>query len=263
MLRTRPEQPRGACLALFLLGCVVQSTRALPQLDPVHTHMESPPPKVQRPHVRSPFARSVISPKRVTALVPAACVGLRFFAPALSTKIFFHLICFLGALFEPFEMVLPKRSLLLGFIHQMRDARNAYDDKHGIPRMQQQFFEEEEEEGGGWGALLRTALTPALTQRRRRLRRRRLRRRLRLTRALLTMRTTRSLLRTRAELKLRLSMVLVCTMQRRVGFSSPVLSSIYIWAFFTMVALLGTKQQHLLSSTLTLPKLRPPPSPFP
>lgn len=151
MLRTRPEQPRGACLALFLLGCVVQSTRALPQLDPVHTHMESPPPKVQRPHVRSPFARSVISPKRVTALVPAACVGLRFFAPALSTKIFFHLICFLGALFEPFEMVLPKRSLLLGFIHQMRDARNAYDDKHGIPRMQQQFFEEEEEEGGGVG----------------------------------------------------------------------------------------------------------------
>ena len=39
--------------------------------------------------------------------------------------------------------------------------------------------------------------------------------------------------------------------------------TVYIRAFFTMVALLGTRQQHLLSSTLTLPKFRPPPSPFP
>lgn len=38
---------------------------------------------------------------------------------------------------------------------------------------------------------------------------------------------------------------------------------IYIRAFFQLVALLGTKQQHLLNSTLTLPKLRPPPTPFP
>ena len=38
----------------------------------------------------------------------------------------------------------------------------------------------------------------------------------------------------------------------------------YIRAFFTMVALLGTRQQHLLGSTLTLPKIHdhlPPPSP--
>ena len=38
---------------------------------------------------------------------------------------------------------------------------------------------------------------------------------------------------------------------------------IIIRAFFQLVALLGAKKQHLLDSTLTLPKLRPPPSPFP
>ena len=36
-----------------------------------------------------------------------------------------------------------------------------------------------------------------------------------------------------------------------------------IRAFFQLVALLGAKEQHLLNSTLTLPKLRPPPPPFP
>ena len=36
-----------------------------------------------------------------------------------------------------------------------------------------------------------------------------------------------------------------------------------IRAFFQLVALLGANEQHLLNSTLTLPKLRPPPTPFP
>ena len=40
-------------------------------------------------------------------------------------------------------------------------------------------------------------------------------------------------------------------------------NNIYIRAFFQLVALLGANEQHLLNSTLTLPKLRPPPTPFP
>ena len=56
-----------------------------------------------------------------------------------------HIIYCLGSLVEPFDTVLPERSLLRCFIQQVQRARKAFEVKHGLEGIgDMQFFDDDE-----------------------------------------------------------------------------------------------------------------------
>lgn len=58
-----------------------------------------------------------------------------------------QLICYVGSLFEPFDSLLPEHGLLRSLVNTVKDAKRAYNVKHGIPSIDdQQFFDEDEDE---------------------------------------------------------------------------------------------------------------------
>ena len=145
-----------------------------PHVDQVHSLMEPPPPKVERPRVSSPvvasprlqrpglagLAMQLASPARTLLLLPAAFVALYACFPEQMARLALHVLCFFGSLFEPFDTVLPPKHPLRFFVRHVQHARRQYEVKHGLEglRSPMQFFDEaddvedddgEEEEGDG------------------------------------------------------------------------------------------------------------------
>ena len=131
-----------------------------PQVDPVHKLMEPPPPKVERPRVKSPVVAGprlhapglagllgrLASPSKALLLLPAAIVGLALTFPEPMARLALHVLCFLGSLFEPFNDVLPQKHPLKFFVQQVQHARRAYEVKHGLEglRSPMQFFDDDD-----------------------------------------------------------------------------------------------------------------------
>jgi len=141
---------------VFLLLWLTMSCTAIPAVDSVHLNMEPPPDRMPRPHLKHPLGRravgggvltslrSMATPKRTIAMLPAALMSLCFFKPELFTWLMLHVIFCMGSLFEPFEPVLPKKSIIRSFVQSMLNARRAYEEKHGLAHIgEQQFFDEE------------------------------------------------------------------------------------------------------------------------
>ena len=144
-------------LACALLAAAVVAVPAAPTaVDPVHRHMEPPPPKPRTPRLQHPIAsrrRRVGGPLAVItrhrmALLPAVAVGAWVAAPTSISWLLMHLICFLGSLIEPFDHVLPKSGILRGMVRLVQQARTAYEVKHGLVPLHEQkrFFDDEDED---------------------------------------------------------------------------------------------------------------------
>merc|ERR1740117_2539308 len=128
-------------------------------IDPVHSMMELPPPKLQRPRVSSPVVggprlqragllAALLSPSRALLLLPAALMGLAVAFPEPMARFALHVLCFLGSLFEPFDTGLPAKHPLRFFVDQVQHARRAFEVKHGLEglRSPMNFFDDADDE---------------------------------------------------------------------------------------------------------------------
>jgi len=138
---------------------VVSGSGAVPEVDHVHMQMEPPPPAAHRPKLSNPLGSSLparaggglgalrllVSPKRSLALLPAALLAMYMLSPGLLTKLWLHVLCCFGSLIEPFDSVLPPRSVLRPFVTLVQRARRSYEDEHGLTHLREgQFFDDED-----------------------------------------------------------------------------------------------------------------------
>eukprot|EP00310_Coccolithus_braarudii_P007591 CAMPEP_0183360454 /NCGR_PEP_ID=MMETSP0164_2-20130417/55229_1 /TAXON_ID=221442 /ORGANISM="Coccolithus pelagicus ssp braarudi, Strain PLY182g" /LENGTH=185 /DNA_ID=CAMNT_0025534817 /DNA_START=85 /DNA_END=642 /DNA_ORIENTATION=- len=142
---------RLTILLLALCSCVVAS----PAVDSAHKYMEPPPSKAKRPVLRNPVTKpsragvgglvaSLLTTRRSAAFLPAALMALCFVQPKLMSRLLLHAIFCVGSLLEPFETVLPERSIIRSFVQTMQKARRAYEEKHGLAHIgEQQFFDDD------------------------------------------------------------------------------------------------------------------------
>ena len=67
--------------------------------------------------------------------------------PDVLASLLLQLVCYVGSLFEPFDSLLPQHGLLRSLVNTVKDAKRAYNVKHGIPSIDdQQFFDEDDDE---------------------------------------------------------------------------------------------------------------------
>ena len=138
---------------LTLLACLAAAT-ALPDVDRVHSLMEPPMPKSKPPRVSG--ARMAVDarragfmkgPAKIVLLLPALVGVLTVQFPDAMRRVLQHAICYFGSLIDPWHMVLPEKHFLQFFVRELHAARKAYDEKHGIVRIDEtQFFDDEDEE---------------------------------------------------------------------------------------------------------------------
>ena len=145
-------------LALATLATVLAAALARPDVDRVHMHMEPPMPKSKPPRVSGPTAArlavggrrsglSLLAPPALALLLPALAGVLTVQFPDAMRRVLQHAICYFGSFVEPFHMVLPEKHFLQFFVRELQAARKAYDEKHGIVRIDEtQFFDDEDEE---------------------------------------------------------------------------------------------------------------------
>ena len=138
---------------LTLLACLAAAS-ALPDVDRVHSLMEPPMPKSKPPRVsgarvavdarRAGFMKG---PAKIVLLLPALVGVLTVQFPDAMRRVLQHAICYFGSLIDPWHMVLPEKHFLQFFVRELHAARKAYDEKHGIVRIDEtQFFDDEDEE---------------------------------------------------------------------------------------------------------------------
>ena len=138
---------------LTLLACLAAAS-ALPDVDRVHSLMEPPMPKSKPPRVSG--ARMAVDarragfmkgPAKIVLLLPALVGVLTVQFPDAMRRVLQHAICYFGSLIDPWHMVLPEKHFLQFFVRELHAARKAYDEKHGIVRIDEtQFFDDEDEE---------------------------------------------------------------------------------------------------------------------
>jgi hypothetical protein len=138
---------------LTLFACLAAAT-ALPDVDRVHSLMEPPMPKSKPPRVSG--ARMAVDarragfmkgPAKIVLLLPALVGVLTVQFPDAMRRVLQHAICYFGSLIDPWHMVLPEKHFLQFFVRELHAARKAYDEKHGIVRIDEtQFFDDEDEE---------------------------------------------------------------------------------------------------------------------
>ena len=137
----------------LLLACLAAAA-ALPDVDRVHSLMEPPMPKSKPPRVSG--ARMAVDarragfmkgPAKIVLLLPALVGVLTVQFPDAMRRVLQHAICYFGSLIDPWHMVLPEKHFLQFFVRELHAARKAYDEKHGIVRIDEtQFFDDEDEE---------------------------------------------------------------------------------------------------------------------
>lgn len=132
----------------MLLATAVSSA----PVDSVHRHMEPAMDLPRSPRLRSPLPQGGLSgalaltPQRAAVLLPAAIGGMAIACPDLLAKVLVQLICFIGSLLEPFDMILPAKGLLRTMVTTVQRAKKAYNVKHGLVSIdEQQFFDDEDE----------------------------------------------------------------------------------------------------------------------
>ena len=138
---------------LTLFACIAAAA-ALPDVDRVHSLMEPPMPKSKPPRVSG--ARMAVDarragfmkgPAKIVLLLPALVGVLTVQFPDAMRRVLQHAICYFGSLIDPWHMVLPEKHFLQFFVRELHAARKAYDEKHGIVRIDEtQFFDDEDEE---------------------------------------------------------------------------------------------------------------------
>ena len=155
-----PLRARQQCRARNALLVLLAAAQPCVAIDPVHSMMEPPPPKLQRPRVSRPVVgglqragilASLSSPSLL--LLPAALMGLAVAFPEPMARFALHVLCFLGSLLEPFDTVLPAKHPLRFLVDQVQHARRAFEVKHGLEglRTPMSFFDEADDDEGGDG----------------------------------------------------------------------------------------------------------------
>ena len=139
---------------LLAAAALVAAAAALPDVDRVHSLMEPPMPKSKPPRVSG--ARMAVDarragfmkgPAKIVLLLPALVGVLTVQFPDAMRRVLQHAICYFGSLIDPWHMVLPEKHFLQFFVRELHAARKAYDEKHGIVRIDEtQFFDDEDEE---------------------------------------------------------------------------------------------------------------------
>ena len=139
---------------LLAAAALVAAATALPDVDRVHSLMEPPMPKSKPPRVSG--ARMAVDarragfmkgPAKIVLLLPALVGVLTVQFPDAMRRVLQHAICYFGSLIDPWHMVLPEKHFLQFFVRELHAARKAYDEKHGIVRIDEtQFFDDEDEE---------------------------------------------------------------------------------------------------------------------
>ena len=110
---------------------------------------KSKPPRVSgaRMAVDARRAGFMKGPAKIVLLLPALVGVLTVQFPDAMRRVLQHAICYFGSLIDPWHMVLPEKHFLQFFVRELHAARKAYDEKHGIVRIDEtQFFDDEDEE---------------------------------------------------------------------------------------------------------------------
>ena len=118
-------------------------------VDAAHKLMEPSHPVPRSPHVRLPYERvgKLVTPRNALLLTPAALGGMAVLCPDVLARLLVQVLCFFGSLIEPFDTLLPKEGPVRALVTTVKQAKRAYNIKHGIPSLDdQQFFEDEDED---------------------------------------------------------------------------------------------------------------------
>merc|ERR1719271_620859 len=107
-----------------------------------------------KPRLRNPLAKAtgvggaLLAAKGQCPLIltaVAAVMAVKF--PDALAQVLLELICYLGSFLEPYESMLPEKGLLRAFVTTVKQAKKAYNIKHGLIDIDdQQFFDDEDED---------------------------------------------------------------------------------------------------------------------
>ena len=149
----------GFSVAGALMLLVGLASAAPPTVDSAHSLMEPAQPKPRSPRLKSPYGGNfgqdgmiislsrLVTPKRTLMMLPAVCVGMAAVCPDVLARVLMQLICYFGSLFEPFDGLLPQHGLLRTLVNTVKDAKRAYNVKHGIPSIDDaQFFDDDDDD---------------------------------------------------------------------------------------------------------------------
>merc|ERR1719271_483197 len=107
-----------------------------------------------KPRLRNPLAKAtgvggaLLAAKGQCPLIltaVAAVMAVKF--PDALAQVLLELVCYLGSFLKPYESMLPEKGLLRAFVTTVKQAKKAYNIKHGLIDIDdQQFFDDEDED---------------------------------------------------------------------------------------------------------------------
>jgi hypothetical protein len=116
------------------LLCASALVHALPAADRVHNLMEAAHPKPRAPRLNIPYAPSgLITARSALIALPAALGGMAVLWPDTLARLLIQVLCYIGSLLEPFDSLLPETGVFRSLVNTVKQAKRAYNVKHGIP----------------------------------------------------------------------------------------------------------------------------------
>ena len=150
-------------LAVVALASSALLVAAAPDaVDSVHRLMEPALSGPRAPRLRRPYPGGsiqgqregvltsigrLVRPQTALVMLPAGAIALALAAPEVLARLLVQLICFIGSLLEPFEMLLPEKGLVRSLVSTVQAAKKAYNVKHGLVTIDDaQFFDDDDDD---------------------------------------------------------------------------------------------------------------------